>query len=150
MWTNNPVALQSGDTAHYVLKVDYEIAVLNAAVMVPLNLLALFWIIKRKEWGPIFFIVISIGNRIASQFIFDSGIHLIFLDITAILVFFAYLVYKQLNKIEILSLVGGVISGNLAFYLAYNYTYNSVIATTAFVLVLASWIGAMKAIVKSH
>ncbi len=43
LWTNSPAQRS-------VLVVDWEIAVLNAAIMVPLNLLALFWIIKRKEW----------------------------------------------------------------------------------------------------
>ena len=143
LWTNNPAQRS-------VLVVDWEIAVLNAVIMVPLNLLALFWIIKRKEWGPLFLIAISIGNRIASQTFFDSGMHGLFITWTAILVFFAYFTYRQLNKIEILSIIGGYITGFIAFILTYNYTYNSIIATIALVLVLASWIGTMKAIAKSR
>jgi hypothetical protein len=95
--------------ARFSLATDYTLAVLNAIVMVPLNLMALFWIIKRKKLGPLFLIVISIGNRIASQPIFDGNMHLIFVTWTAILVIFAYLEYRQLNKIETLLIVRGVI-----------------------------------------
>ena len=94
LWTVNP-SVGVGQTARFTLAVDYEIAVLNAVVMVALNLLALFWIIKRKKWGPIFLIIISIGNRIASHPIFIGGIHLIFVTWTALLVIFSYLCYRQ-------------------------------------------------------
>jgi hypothetical protein len=77
--------------------------------MVALDLFALFWIIKRKKWGRFFFIVISIGNRIAAQPIFDGGMHLIFITWTALLVAFAYLEYRQLSKLETLFLVAGAI-----------------------------------------
>jgi len=116
--------------------------------MVPLNLLALFWIIKRKEWGPIFFIAISVGNRIASQFFFDSGMHGIFISWTILIVFFAFYVYHKLNKIEILSILAGAVSGFPVFYYVFKYTINEVIATIAWVLVIAAWIVAIKAIVK--
>ena len=141
LWTNSPVQRS-------VLIVDWEIAVLNAVIMVPLNLLALFWIIKRKDWGPLFLIAISIGNRIASQIFFDSGMHGLFITWTALLVFFAYFTYRPLNKIEILSILGGYVTGFIAFILTYNYTYNSIISTTALFLVLISWIGTIKAIMK--
>ncbi len=137
-----------GLEARSVLVVDWEIAVLNAAIMVPLNLLALFWIVKRKEWGPFFFIAISVGNRIASQFFFDSGMHGLFISWTMLLVFFAYYTYRQLNKIEILSILAGAVSGFPAFYYAYKSTYSSIIATLAWVLVIAAWIVAIKALVK--
>ena len=141
LWTNNPAQRS-------VLIVDWQIAVLNAAIMVPLNLLALFWIIKRKEWGPIFFIAISVGNRIASQFFFDSGMHGIFISWTILLVFFAFYVYHKLNKIEILSILAGAVSGFPVFYYVFKYTINEVIATIAWVLVIAAWIGIVKAITK--
>ncbi len=142
IWTNNPAQRS-------VLVVDWQIAVLNAAIMVPLSLLALFWIIKRKEWGPIFFIAISVGNRIASQFFFNSGMHGLFISWTMLLVFFAYYTYRQLNKIEILSIIAGAVSGFPAFYYAYKSTYSSIIATIAWVLVIAAWILSVKAITKS-
>lgn len=148
MWTNNPSGSQDGFNQRSVLIVDWEIAVLNAAIMVPLNLLALFWIIKRKEWGPIFFIAISVGNRIASQFFFDSGMHGIFISWTILLVFFAYYVYHKMNKFEILSIFAGAVSGFPVFYYVFWATINEVIATLAWVLVIAAWIGAVKLIIK--
>ena len=148
LWTTNPANPSGEFDQRSVLIVDWEIAVLNAAIMVPLNLLALFWIIKRKEWGPIFFIAISVGNRIASQFFFDSGMHGIFISWTIILVFFAFYVYHKLNKIEILSILAGAVSGFPVFYYVFGATINEVIATIAWVLVIAAWILAIKAIIK--
>ena len=74
LWTVNP-SFPSGEMARFSLATDYTIAVLNAIVMIPLNLMALFWIIKRKKCGPLFLIAISIANRIASHPIFIGGTH---------------------------------------------------------------------------
>ena len=148
MWTTNPSGSQDGFNQRSVLIVDWEIAVLNAAIMVPLNLLALFWIFKRKEWGPIFFIAISVGNRIASQFFFDSGMHGIFISWTILLVFFAFYVYHKLNKNEILSILAGAVSGFPVFYYVFWATINEVISTFSWVLVIATWIGTVKLIIK--
>lgn len=150
LWVINPHIIQGVYEARFILVVDYTIAVLNAAVMVPLNLLALFWIIKRKEWGPFFLIAISVGNRIASQFFFDSGMHGIFISWTILLVFFAYFTYRQLHRIEILSIVAGAVSGFPVFYYVFMSTINEVIATVAWVLVIAAWIGAMKLVIKHN
>lgn len=130
------------------LVVEWEIAVLNAAIMVPLNLLALFMIFKRKEWGPLFFIAISIGNRMWSQFIYDSGMHGIFISWTILLVFFSFYVYHKMNKFEILSIFAGAVSGFPVFYYVFWATINEVIATSAWVLVIAVWIIAVKVLVK--
>ncbi len=99
LWTVNP-SLPSGNMARFTLAADYTIAVLNAVVMVALNIIALFWIRKRKKVGPLFLIAISIGNRIASHPIFIGGTHLIFVTWTTILVIFSYLDYRQLSNIE--------------------------------------------------
>ena len=128
------------------LKVGDEIAILNAAIMVPLNLLALYLIMKRVEWGPLFFIAISVGNRMWSQFIYDSGMHGLFISWTILLVFFAFYVYHKLNKIEILSIFAGAVSGFPVFYYVFWATINEVIATGAWVLVIAAWIVAAKLI----
>jgi len=146
--SNTSVNPESGFGPRDGLVVDWEIAALNAVIMVPLNLLALVLIIKRKEWGPLFFITISVGNRIASQFFFDSGMHGLFISWTILLVFFAYYVHHKLNKIEILSILAGAVSGFPVFYYVYKYTINEVIATIAWVLVIAAWILAIKAIIK--
>jgi len=149
MWTVNPTdPFQGGQDPRFVLIVGYEIAVLNAVIMVPLNLLALYLIVKRIEWGPLYFIAISIGNRIASQFFFDSGMHGIFISWTILIVFFAYYVYHKLNKIEILSVLAGAVSGFPVFYYVFWATINEVIATLAWALVIAAWILAVKLITK--
>ena len=97
LWTVNP-SMSSGDTARFTLATDYTIAVVNAVVMIALNLLALFWIRKQKKWGPLFLIAISIGNRLASHPIFIGGTHGIFITWTTILVIFSYLDYRQIIK----------------------------------------------------
>ena len=137
---------ESGFGPRDALVVDWEIAVLNAAIMVPLNLLALFLILKRKEWGPLYFIAISVGNRMWSQFIYDSGMHGLFISWTILLVFFAFYVYHKLNKIEILSIFAGAVSGFPAFYYVFWATLNEVIATSAWVLVITAWIVVIKLI----
>ena len=116
--------------------------------MVPLNLLALFWIIKRKPWGDKFFIAISIGNRMLSQFFYDSGMHGIFISLTIVLVFFAYWTYHKLNKIELLSILAGSVLGFVAFYFTFWATINEIIATLVWVLVIAAFIGVSKLINK--
>jgi hypothetical protein len=147
LWTVNP-SLPSGEMARFSLATDYKIAVLNAVVMVALNLMAMFWIIKRKKRGPLFLIVISIGNRIASQPIFDGGMHLIFVTWTALLVIFAYLEYLHLNRIETLLLVGGVIFALIVSILIFTFTGNQTFGFIVYVLVLAFLVGTLTTIKK--
>jgi hypothetical protein len=97
LWTANPTT-PSGQTIRFTLAVDYKIAVANAAVFAALNLFAFFWIIRKNKMGPIFLIAISIINRAISHPIFIGGVHLIFLTWTVLLVVFAYLEYRNLNK----------------------------------------------------
>ena len=92
---------------------SYELGVINAAIMVLLNLIVLFGIIKRKNWAPLYFIAISIGNRLLSQPLFDGGIHMIFVTWTTILVVFAYNEYRGLSNYETAFLSIGAIA-NLA------------------------------------
>lgn len=132
------------------LIVGKEIAILNAGIMVFLNLFSLLLIIKRVEWGPLFFIAISVGNRIWSQFIYDSGMHGLFISWTILLVFFAYYVYRKMNWTEIISIAAGAISGFPVFYFVFWETINEVIATLAWVLVIAAWIIAVKLITKKQ
>jgi len=89
--------------------IDLQLGIINAAIMIPLNLVALFGIIKGKKWGSLFFIAISIGNRLWSQPLFIGGIHLIFVTWTALLVIFAFSEYKGLNNLETAVLSGGML-----------------------------------------
>jgi len=89
--------------------IDLQLGIINAAIMIPLNLVALFGIIKGKKWGPLFLIAISIGNRLWSQPLFIGGIHLIFVTWTALLVIFAYNQYKELSNLETAVLSGGTL-----------------------------------------
>ena len=97
LWTVNP-SVGNQQSVRFTLAVDYTIAVVNAAIMVALNLVALFLIRKRNKWGPIFLIIISIANRAASHPIFIGGTHLIFLTWTIILVIFSYFEYQNIIK----------------------------------------------------
>ena len=94
LWTLNP-SIGSQQSIRFTLNVDYTIAVVNAAIMVVLNLIALFWITKGNKWGSIFLITISVGNRAASHAIFIGGTHLIFLTWTLILVVLSYFEYQK-------------------------------------------------------
>ena len=106
LWIVNP-SLGVEPSARFSLSVDYVFAIANAAVMIPLNLIALYGIIKHYNWGPLFLIAISIGNRLLSQFLFVGGIHLIFVTVTVILVIFAYSDYKHLEFSETALLAAG-------------------------------------------
>ena len=89
--------------------IDLQLGIVNAAIMVPLNLIALFGILKGRKWGSLFLITISIGNRLVSQFLFVGGIHLIFVTWTALLVIFAFSEYKGLGSLDTAVLSGGVL-----------------------------------------
>ena len=106
LWIVNP-ALGIEPSARFSLSVDYIFAVANAAVMISLNSIAFYGIFKRLNWGHIFFIAISIGNRLLSQFLFVGGIHLIFTTVTAVLIIFAYSDYANLKWSETAFLAGG-------------------------------------------
>jgi len=141
IWTNSP-------TQRFSLVVGWEIAVLSAVVMIPLNLLALFWIIKRRNWGPLFLIAISIGNRLWSQPIFDGGIHMIFVTWTALLVIFAYVEYRGLSNFETSFLSGGVIVDLAASGLLFNPMNSLIYGLVFYVLFLVFLVGALIAIRK--
>ena len=89
--------------------IDLQLGIINAAVVIPLNLVAFFGIIKGKKWGSLFFIAISIGNRLWSQPLFIGGIHLIFVTWTALLVIFAFSENKGLGNLETAVLSGGML-----------------------------------------
>jgi hypothetical protein len=129
IWANIP-------RQRYTLTASWEIAVLNAVVMITLNLLALFWIKKRSRLGPFFLIAISIGNRILSQLIFTGGMHLIFVTWTGLLVVFAYLEYRKLNIRESLILCGGIILALVASVLVFTFSDNSSFGVIVYALVL--------------
>lgn len=80
--------------------IDLQLGIVNAAIMVPLNLIALLGIIKGKKWGLLFLIAISIANRLWSQLLFIGGIHLIFVTWTALLAILAFSEYKGLSNLE--------------------------------------------------
>ena len=96
LWIANPT-IPMGQ-ARVTLAVDYKIAVASATIFAILNSIALFWIIKRKKIGPIFFISISIINRGVSILFFIGGAHLVFITWTILLIIFAYLDYRKLSK----------------------------------------------------
>jgi hypothetical protein len=64
---------------------------------------------KGKNWAPLYFIAISIGNRLWSQPLFAGGIHMIFVTWTSLLVIFSYNEYRGLSNSETAVLSGGVI-----------------------------------------
>jgi hypothetical protein len=97
LWTVNP-SIGPQQSVRFTLNVDYTIAVVNAAIMMVLNIMALFWIRKENKWGPIFLIIISVGNRAASHPIFIGGTHLIFVSWTVILVILSYFEYQRIIK----------------------------------------------------
>ena len=73
LWIVNP-PLSVEPNARFSLAVDYMFAIANAAVMIPLNLIALYGIFKRFRWGPLFFIiVVSRGpTPLISELCFDT------------------------------------------------------------------------------
>jgi hypothetical protein len=147
LWTANPI-IPTGEHIRYTLKVDYTIAVANAAVFVALNLVALVWIIRRNKMGPLFLIVISIINRLISEPIFVGGIHLVFVTWTAQLVIFAYVEYRGLSNRGTLFLSGGVILDLIVTSLLFNPVNSLIFGVAFYVLFLAILVGMLMAIKK--
>jgi hypothetical protein len=127
---------------------DYQLGIINAAIMIPLNLIALFGILKGKKWGPIFLIAISIGNRLWSHPLFDGGIHMIFVTWTALLVIFAYVEYRGLSNFETLFLSGGVIFDLVASSLLFNPIDSLILGQIFYVLFLVFLVGTLIVIKK--
>jgi hypothetical protein len=127
---------------------NYELGIINAAIMIPLNLLALFGIIKGKKWGPLFLIAISIGNRLWSQPLFDGGIHMIFVTWTALLVIFSYVEYRGLSNRETLFLSGGVLVDLAMSSLLFNPADSLIFGLVFYVLFLVFLVGTLIAIKK--
>lgn len=140
IWTNIP--------AQRFTILNYEFGIINAAIMIPLNLIALFGIIKGKKWAPLYFIAISIGNRLLSQPLFHGGIHLIFVTWTAQLVIFAYNEYRSLSNFETLFLSGGVLVDLAASILLFNPVDSLVVGPVFYVLFLVFLVGTLIAIKK--
>jgi len=127
---------------------NYELGIINAAIMIPLNLIALFGIIEGRMWGPLFLIAISIGNRLLSQPLFDGGIHMIFVTWTALLVIFAYIEYRGLSNFETLFLSGGVMVNLAAASLLFNPSDSLLFGLVFYVLFLVFLVAALIAIRK--
>ena len=140
MWTALP---QSRITI-----LDVQLGIINAAIMIPLNLFALFWIIKGKRWAPLYFIAISIGNRLWSQPLFDGGIHMIFVTWTSLLLVFAYNEYRGLSNSETAVLSGGVILDLALSSLIFNPVDSLTYGIIFYVLFLVGLVGALIAIKK--
>ena len=124
---------------------SYELGVINAGVMIILNGFALYWIIKRISWAPLYFITISIGNRLVSQTLFDGGIHMIFVTITSVLVIFAYNEYRGLSSTETVVLSGGVILDLALSSLLFNPVDSLTSGLIFYVLFLVFLIGVIMA-----
>jgi hypothetical protein len=140
IWTTNP-------SQRFTI-LNYELGIANAAIMIALNLIALFGIIKGKKWAPLYFIAISIGNRLLSQPLFHGGIHLIFVTWTAQLVIFAYNEYRSLSNFETLFISGGVLVDLAASILLFNPVDSLVLGQVFYVLFLVFLVGTLITIKK--
>jgi hypothetical protein len=81
------------------LVVDYNEAIIAAAVVAVLNIVAIISLKMKIKWGPILVIAITIPNRILGFFHFEVSVgQVIFIAWSVILVVFALLDYKQLTK----------------------------------------------------
>ena len=147
LWTANPI-IPSGENIRYTLRVDYSIAVVNAAVFVALNFIALIWIIRKNKMGSLFLIVISIINRLISEPIFVGGIHLVFVTWTAQLVIFAYVECRGLSNRGTLFLSGGIILDLIATSLIFNPVSSLIFGIVFYVLFIIILVGAFIAIKK--
>ena len=127
---------------------DVQLGIINAAIMIPLNLFALFWIIKGKGWAPLYFIVISIGNRLWSQPLFDGGIHMLFVTWTSLLVVFAYNEFRGLSNFETAFLSGGVTLDLVSSSLIFNPADSLTLGLIFYVLFLLLLVGIVIAIRK--
>ena len=79
------------------LIVDYTTAIIASAAAAVLNIVALIGVLRKSKWGSLLVIAISIPNRIAGLFLFESPASTgIFAIWTALLVIFAYMNYKDL------------------------------------------------------
>jgi hypothetical protein len=136
LWTVNPI-IPTGENIRYTLKVDYTIAVANAAVFVALNFVALILIVRRNKMGSLFLIAISIINRLISEPIFVGGIHLVFVTWTVQLVIFAYVEYRGLSNRGTLFLSGGAILDLILTSLFFNLVNSVIFGVTFYVLFLA-------------
>jgi hypothetical protein len=147
LWTLNPI-IPTGENIRYTLKVDYTIAVANAAVFVALNFAALILIVRKNKMGPLFLIAISIINRLISEPIFVGGIHLVFVTWTIELVIFAYVEYRGLSNRGTLFLSGGVILDLIATSLIFNPVNSLIFGVAFYLLFLAILVGIVAAIKK--
>jgi hypothetical protein len=140
LWTANPT-IPTGENIRYTLKIEYAIAIVNAAAFAILNSVALIWIVRRNKMGPLFLIVISIINRLISEPIFVGGIHLVFVTWTAQLVIFAYIEYRGLNNRLTVFLSGGVIIDLIATILIANLINSRVFGVVFYFIFLTILVG---------
>ena len=81
------------------LVVDYNEAIIVAAIVAVLTIIALIGIRKKMKWGPLLIIVITVSNRIIGFFHFEVAVgQIIFIGWSVILIVFAILDYMQLTK----------------------------------------------------
>lgn len=147
LWIINP-PLGVEPSARFSLAVDYIYAIANAAVMIPLNMIALYGIFKHLKWAPLFLIAISIGNRLVSQFLFVGGIHLMFVTATVVLVIFAYSDYHGLAVSETAFLAGGAIVNFFLTSLLFDPVDSLVFGFVFYSLFLVFLVGVLIAIKK--
>ena len=83
------------------LVIDYNEAIIAAAVVAVLNVVALIAVQKKMQIGPLMVIAIAIANRILGLYLFViSAGQALFISWSAILIVFALLDYMQLTKKE--------------------------------------------------
>jgi len=81
------------------LVVDYNEAIIAAAVVAVLNVVALISLKMKITWGPLLVIAITIPNRVLGFFHFEVAAgQVLFIAWSAILVIFALLDYMQLRN----------------------------------------------------
>jgi hypothetical protein len=147
LWiTNRPVAGEP--YARFSLSVDYQVAVINVAIFVALNTLALIWIARRNRFGAPLLIGISVLNRVISYFLFIGGAHGIFITWTAILVIFAYAEYRGLSNFETIFLSLGAIADLAVSSLLFSAMNSATWGLTVYLAVLAALVGTVVAIRK--
>ncbi len=144
--TNRP--LPSEANPRFTLRVNYLIAVANAAVFAVVNLTALLLIFKRNKIGYPFLIVLSIINRLISIPLFIGGAHAVFITWTAIIVIFAYAEHSYRSNFETAFLSIGVILDLAISALLFNAVVNAFLGLVFYLAVLAVLVGIIVAIKK--
>jgi hypothetical protein len=140
LWiTNHPVGGEPH--ARFSLAVNYQIAVVDAAVFAALNILTFIWIVRKNRVGAPFLIGISIINRVISYFLFIGGDNGIFITWTAVLVIFAYAEHQRLSNFETTSLSVGAIVDLALSSVLFSAITSATLGLVFYLVILAVIVG---------